>query len=91
MRWNKGYKRNRLKNKCFWAAEQGVNKYLLIVTKFKEDNGEFSTLEILQRLNKEDKEYNFLYLFCKLNLNSEHYNTNSLYMEPSWKKIKIEK
>ena len=51
MRWNKGYKRNRLKNKCFRAAEQGVNKYLLTVTKFKEDNGEFSTLEILQRLN----------------------------------------
>ena len=60
----------------FWSTNiDNISKdlHLLILTRIKFDNGEYSTLGNLQRLNKDDKDYYINYLSSILELNSDHY------------------
>lgn len=62
--------------KQFWTENiDNISKdlHLLILTRIKFDNGEYSTLGNLQRLNKDDKDYYINYLSSILELNSDHY------------------
>ena len=76
---NKHILNNNINN--FWSKNVenlGEDLHLLILTRIKFDNGEFSTIGNLQRLNKEDKDFYINYLSNILDLKSDHYTSTPI-------------